>query len=411
LVYILSKTGQPLMPTEDHRKVRLLLKSGQAKVVQRTPFTIQLLHTTHVYKQDINLGVDTGSKVIGLSATTSKKELFAEEVTIRNDITELLSLRKMYRKNRRWRTTRYRKERFLNRVKVMKKGWVAPSIRAKLEYHLNIIKKVYKILPITKLIVEVASFDMQKIQNSEIEGIEYQQGSQFGFWNVREYVLHRDNHECQYCHGKSKDKVLNVHHIVTRKTGGNSPSNLITLCRTCHQKYHSGEIKLKVTKPKSLKDAAFMNIMRWKLYNSLKEIYNNVYMTFGYITKNIRIENSLPKEHYIDARCISGNPKSLSLGLFYMGKLVRRHNRQLHKATIGKKGYRKSNQSPKYVFGYQLYDKVYCKGQVCFIFSRRTKGYFDIRHIDGTRVTASITYKKMKLLEKRKTLLLEIVKV
>ena len=94
MVYVISKTGQPLMPTEDHRKVRLLLKSKLAKVVQRTPFTIQLLHTTHVYKQHITLGVDAGSKIIGLSATTSTKELFAEEVAIRNDIVELLSTRK-----------------------------------------------------------------------------------------------------------------------------------------------------------------------------------------------------------------------------------------------------------------------------------------------------------------------------
>ena len=90
MVYVISKTGQPLMPTEDHRKVRLLLKSKAAKVVQRTPFTIQLIHTTHVYKQPITLGIDAGSKTIGLSATTSTKELFAEEVVIRNDIVELL---------------------------------------------------------------------------------------------------------------------------------------------------------------------------------------------------------------------------------------------------------------------------------------------------------------------------------
>lgn len=395
------------MPTEDHRKVRLLLKAGQAKVVQRTPFTIQLLHTTHVYKQNINLGVDTGSKTIGLSATTSKKELFAEEVAIRNDIVELLSARRELRQSRRNRTTRYRKQRFLNRVKSKKKNWLSPSIRAKIAYHLKVVDKVYKLLPITKLIVETASFDTQKILNPGIEGIEYQQGPQLGFWNVREYVLFRDNHECQYCHGKSKDKVLNVHHIVTRKTGGNSPNNLITLCETCHKKYHNGEIKLKVTKPESLKDAAFMSTMRWRLYSILKERYLNVKQTFGYITKNIRIENRLSKGHCIDARCISGNPLAKPVNMLYLSKVVRRHNRQIHKATVLKGGYRKNNQAPKYVFGYQLFDKVYCKGQIGFIFGRRSSGSFDVRHLDGTRISKSITYKKIRLLEYRTTMLIE----
>lgn len=410
MVYVISKTGQPLMPTEDHRKVRLLLKSKAAKVVQRTPFTIQLIHTTHVYKQPITLGIDAGSKTIGLSATTSTKELFAEEVVIRNDIVELLSTRREFRRSRRNRTTRYRKTRFLNRVKTKKAGWLAPSIRAKIDYHLKVIDKVYQILPITQLIVETASFDTQKIQNPDIEGKEYQQGPQLGFWNVREYVLYRDNHECQHCHGKSKDKVLNVHHIVTRKTGGNSPNNLITLCETCHHKYHNGEITLKTFKLKSLKDAAFMSTMRWYLYNILKDRYKNISQTFGYITKNVRISNNLPKEHCVDARCISRNPLAIPSQILYQAKVVRRHNRQLHKATIEKGGYRKNNQAPKYVFGYQLFDKVYCKGKICFIFGRRTSGSFDVRYLGGTNISAGISYKKMRLLERRSTLLIDVIR-
>src|SRR6266699_2908506 len=61
----------------------------------------------------------------------------------------------------------------------------------------------------------------------------YQQGPQLGFWNVREYVLFRDGHTCKWCLGKSGDKIFNVHHIESRKTGGDSPDNLITLCETC----------------------------------------------------------------------------------------------------------------------------------------------------------------------------------
>ena len=101
------------------------------------------------------------------------------------------------------------------------------------------------ILPISRIVIEVAQFDTQKINNPEISGKEYQEGNQLGFWNVREYVLARDGHKCQYCKGKSKSKILNVHHIESRKTGGDSPSNLITLCETCHKEYHKGNMDLK----------------------------------------------------------------------------------------------------------------------------------------------------------------------
>ena len=121
--------------------------------------------------------------------------------------------------------------------------------------------------------MEVASFDIQKIKNPDITGKEYQQGPQSDSGNTCEYVLHRDKHTCQHCKGKSKDKILEVHHIESRKTGGNSPGNLITLCKTCHEKLHKGEIKINQKRTPSFKDASFMGIMRWKLYDELKERY------------------------------------------------------------------------------------------------------------------------------------------
>jgi N6-L-threonylcarbamoyladenine synthase len=156
---------------------------------------------------------------------------------------------------------------------------------------IKINNKLHKILPITKIIVEVASFDIQKIKNPNIQGVEYQQGNQLDFWNIREYVLFRDGHKCQHCKGKSKDKILNVHHIESRKIGGDAPNNLITLCKICHDKFHNGEIKLNLKRDKLFKDAAFMGIMRWAFYNKLRELYFNVKMIYGYITKNTRIVN------------------------------------------------------------------------------------------------------------------------
>ena len=411
MVYVISKNGQPLMPTENHAKVRMLLKTKKARVVKRCPFTIQLAYDGTNYTQEVTLGVDSGSRHIGLSATTRDKVLFESDIALRNDIVDLLSTRRQNRRARRNRKTRYRKPRFDNRKR--KDGWLAPSVQNKIDSHLTAIRKVCEILPISKIVVEVASFDIQKIKDPTISGTDYQQGEQLDFWNVREYVLFRDGHTCQCCKGKSRDKVLNVHHIESRKTGGDAPNNLITLCGTCHTGYHKGTVKLPKTikRGMSFKDAAFMGIMRWAFYNRLKGTHPNVSLTYGYVTKNTRIKHNLPKEHYIDARCISGNPDAVSDGTVFYQKKVRRHNRQIHKNTILKSGYRKRNQAPYEVMGFRLYDKVRWKGQTCFIFGRRSTGRMDLRLLDGSKVNASVGYKNLQILEMRKNTLIELRKV
>ena len=147
MVYVLSKNGQPLMPTENHAKVRILLKNKKAKVVKRCPFTIQLAYETTNYTQEITLGVDSGSKHIGLSATTKDKVVFESDG---NDIVDLLSTRRQNRRTRRNRKTRYRKSRFNNRKR--KDGWLAPSVQNKVDSHLTAIRKVHEILPVSKII-------------------------------------------------------------------------------------------------------------------------------------------------------------------------------------------------------------------------------------------------------------------
>lgn len=409
MVYVISQDGQPLMPTDRHGKVRRLLKSDKAKVVKRCPFTIQLLYNSTDYTQKISLGIDAGSKHIGVSVTTKSRVLYEADVELRNDIVSLLSTRRQNRIARRNRKTRYRKPRFNNRVSCKKKGWLAPSVRQKIDTHLTVVAKVHQILPVTRIIVETASFDIQKIKNPNISGVEYQQGEQLNSYNIREYVLCRDNHICQCCKGKSKDKILNVHHIESRKTGGDSPDNLITLCKTCHTGYHKGTVKLpkNIHRGMSFKDASFMGIMRWSFYNELKALYSDVSLTFGYITKNIRIKNNLPKEHYVDARCISGHPLAVSEGTYYYQKKVRCHNRQIHKNTILKGGVCKRNQASYFVKGFRLFDKVMYKGQECFIFGRRSTGSMDLRLLDGTHINASVSYKKLELIESRKNYITE----
>ena len=158
-------------------KARLLLKEKKAIVVRRTPFTIQLTIATGETKQPVSLGVDAGYKHVGLSASTEKAELYASEVELRQDITDLLSARRALRQSRRNRKTRYRAPRFDNRIRTKRKGWLAPSVENRINAHLSRIETVLRLLPVTKITVETASFDMQLLKDPDISGKEYKRAN------------------------------------------------------------------------------------------------------------------------------------------------------------------------------------------------------------------------------------------
>lgn len=398
------------MPTKRHGKVRRLLRDGLAVVVRRTPFTIRLLFDTTHYKQNVTLGIDAGSKHVGVSASTQTEELFSSEVLLRNDIVNLLSTRREARKTRRSRKLRHRAARFDNRRKG--ENWLAPSVMQKIDSHIKIASLVCSILPIDTIVIETAQFDTQKIKNPDISGEEYQHGEQEGFWNVREYVLWRDGHVCQHCKGKSGDKVLNVHHLESRKTGGNSPDNLITLCETCHKAYHRGEIELKAKRrSKSLRDAAFMGIMRWRVYEDLKDAYKDksVRMTYGYITKSRRIANGIEKTHCADAYCIAGNMQAERTERIYKGRFVARHARSLH-VFVPKKGGVRRNAVASHWIGksrLQRFDTVRYNGIDCFI-SGSTSGSPILRDFEWKQVakTQAVNPKYVKFLSRKHNSLL-----
>jgi N6-L-threonylcarbamoyladenine synthase len=150
-----------------------------------------------------------------------------------------------------------------------------------------------------------------------------------------------------------------------------------------------------------------MGIMRWSVYNKAKEIYPNVKMTYGYITKNTRIANNIDKTHSADAFCISGNIQAKRSEVLYLQTFKRKHNRQIHKMNLIKGGKKKLNQAPFIVKDFRLFDKVLFQNIECFIFGRRTTGYFDLRKLDGAVIHRSAGVKYIKLLEKQKTLLTE----
>ena len=401
-VYVLNLRGHPLMPTTP-RKARTLLQEKKAKVITRTPFTIQLESATGETKQELVLGIDSGYENVGLSVITETKEVYSAEVELRSDMVKLNSERRMYRRTRRSRNTWYRQARFDNRKKP--DGWLAPSIQHKLDSHVKLINKVKELLPVSRIIIEVASFDIQKIKNPEISGKEYQNGEQKDSWNAREYVLHRDNHACQSCHGKSKDPILETHHIISRQIGGDSPANLLTLCQTCHEKVSKGKSKLDIKLPAGFKPETFMSTVRWNLVNTLRNAGNIVTPTYGYITKNNRIALGIEKSHGTDAFVIAGGTMQ-ERSINFLIKQVRKCNRKLFK---GDRSHIK-NTAPRFIHGFQRFDKVLWNTIECFIFGRRKTGYFDLRKLDGTKIYASAKVKDLTLLQSANTFLIESFK-
>ncbi len=328
MVYVLTKEGKALMPTERHGKIRRMLKNGRATVVKAKPFTIQLTYDITEYAQPVTLGIDAGYQNIGFSAITEKQELLAGGCNLLQGQVERNKERAMYRKQRRNRL-RHRKSRFDNRKKP--DGWLAPSIQNKLDTHVRLVKKISVILPLTKVIVEVASFDIQAIKNPGLSDKEYQEGEQKGFWNLREYILHRDGHQCQApgCKGDAKELVLHVHHIGYWKGDRtNRPGNLITLCDKCHkpENHKQGNFLCNwQPKVKSFKAETFMSVVRWKLVNTLSCEH-----TYGYITKSRRIELGLEKSHANDAFCVAGG-STQSRVVPIIIQQVRRNSRSLQK--------------------------------------------------------------------------------
>ena len=416
VVYVLDRDGKPLMPTKRFGWVAHSLRHGEAKVVRREPFTIKLLRNSTRYLQEVTLGVDTGSRHIGLSATTKKEELYSAQVELRTDVSELLTARGELRRGRRGRRHNwYRPARWANRANHRDKD-LPPSIKHRADSHVRAIKFVCKILPISKVRAEMGKFDSQKIQNPEIHNEQYQRGALAGWENLKAYAKWRDGYKCRVC-GKSSKKDtsvrLEVHHVRRRADGGSdTPDNVVTLCHDCHEAHHQKKKVLKFKKPPTHKNEAHMNSMRQYLREAIFTEFDYRYVkqeyTYGYETAMARREHGIEKSHSNDAYCIAGNFNAAhDPHNAYLHKLVRRHNRKLHKTTIMKGGYRKANQSPKYVYGGRLFDGVRYKGMDCFVFGRRSSGSFDVRRLDGTRISAGVSYKRLKPLTKSTTILTE----
>ena len=391
-MFVKNLRNEPLMPCSN-RKARLLLKKKKAKIISYNPFTIQLLQPTGEAKQEVNVGVDLGAKYIGLAIQSQNKVLAKGEIELRNDVKSNLETRKIYRRNRRNRKTRYRKPRFLNRKR--KNGWLPPSIESRINNTFSWIDKFCSLLPNVRLNIEVGKFDVQKMINPNIKGAEYQQGETFGYYDVRYYVLDRDNYTCQVCK-KSKDKIFNTHHIIYRSSGGSDrPSNLITVCTDCHthENHKEGEILWKWMQNKKkapkYKEAPFMNSLRIRIFRK----YPNANIVYGSWTTPNRKKLGLDKTHYNDALVISGIEDGFqdNVGLFKI-KQFRKKKRSLHEATARKgrkepnRNSKRNKKNTKFRSGFYLNDKVKVFGNTGWINGFASGGCY-VKDIDNNYIT------------------------
>lgn len=409
-VYVISKDGQPLMPTSRFGKVRRLLKNKKAKAVSRCPFTIKLLYEPEsLVVQEVILGQDTGSKHVGTACVANDKVLYQSEVVLRDDIKKKMDNRRSTRKRRKYRKTRYRKPRFLNRANSNKKDRLPPSVKSKVQSHIDEIEFCKKILPISKIVLEVSQFDTALTKNpslifEKVKHWGYQKGFNYEYSSRREAVLHRDSCTCQCC-GK-KHVRLEVHHIIFRSLGGTDDErNLITLCEKCHKAVHDG-ILILTKKPKELKlkYATQMSIIR----SQLLKVYPCAIETFGFVTKENRNNLNLPKGHFIDACVVaSGGANFKQSNWLFKKKRVAKQNRQLCKGARGEKKLPTGK-----IFGFKRFDKVKYLEEVCFVKGRRSSGGFVLMDIDNNSIDfrdiggrQNPSYKLLKRLNTRRSAL------
>jgi 5-methylcytosine-specific restriction endonuclease McrA len=406
-------------------RARELLRCKKAVVHKLNPFTIRLKHKVVAGNMDLRLKIDPGSKVTGLAIIRESDGyiLWAANlhhkkfIVINKDGKAVTTMyrRASLRRNRRSRNTRYRIARWQYRKRP--EGWLPPTLRARADCIVNWINKLMRLSPISAISIETVRFDMQKLRDPEISGVKYQQGTLFGY-EVKEYLLEKYSRQCQYCHGKSKDPVMEVEHMTSSSRGGSdSITNLTLACHTCNQnkdnltaeEYGHPEVRTDAHKP--LKDAAAVNATRWYLWNKASDIAVDnglgIEMGTGGRTKYNRCTQELPKEHYLDAACVGASTPELKNTYIKPLEIraVGRGNRQM--ARVDHYGFPKGHRSrQKRYFGFQTGDiirAVVTQGKHAGVYTGsvaiRASGYFDIKDVSGHVIAQGINHRYCRLLQ------------
>lgn len=444
-VFVIGLNGTGLMPCKP-QKARKLIKEKKAEVVSRLPFTIRLTYKTGSTTQPVTVGIDTGSQHIGIAVVTEKEVLYHGEVELRSTMEKraLIEARSSYRRGRRCRKTRYRKPKFRFKTKriysaepVKRKstgnmthwvkvpnhvtsnrpeGWLPPSVQSKVDHHIRWIRRFLNVLPEgTKLRLEVARFDMARMQDPEIHNELYQRGPQYDYENLKAYVFDRDRYTCVICKrklgSKRKDGTTlkgKVHHILYRSKGATDNAKyLITVCMDCHtpEAHREGGILYRMmqeAKPvtRGLRDATMMNVVRKRLMQAFPEAE----ITYGNITRADREAMLLPKSHANDAIAVATKGKTVCITDHAVQiRQVRKKKRSLHEATP-RKGRKEPNRlavrnrkNTKNAGKYHLYDTVRYRNRTGYITGFTGKAAY-VQTFEGAYIKpADKTYKQISL--------------
>ncbi len=319
MVFVLDRTGKALMPCSEKR-ARLLLERNRARVHRLIPFVIRLVdrRAESCEFQALRVKLDPGSKTTGIALVREVEDGAAvlnlfELVHRGRQISEALTARRQMRRRRRSANLRYRASRFLNRGN-KQRGWLAPSLQHRVVTTMAWVKRLQQWAPISAISSELVRFDMQAMDNPEISGVEYQQGTLAGY-EVREYLLEKFGRKCVYC--SAQETSLNIDHVHPKAHGGsNRISNLVLACIPCNARKSAQPVEVFLEKQpeilkrvlaqikRPLKDAAAVNATRWALFNALKGTGLAVETASGGRTKFNRHALGIPKTHALDAACV-----------------------------------------------------------------------------------------------------------
>lgn len=411
MVFVLDKNKRPLAMCHPAR-ARKMLKNGKASVYRKAPFTIILkkaVPETESSGTGYRLKIDYGSRHTGLALLKEDRAEWLAVLDHRTDIKEKLDKRRGYRKRRRNKNLRYRKPRFDNRTR--KEGWLPPSLQSRVDNIITWVKRLTTLVPVTAVSYENVKFDTQLMQNPDISGIEYQQGTLMGY-EIREYLLEKFGRKCMYC-GKT-NCGLEIEHIDPRSRGGSSRvSNLGLACHECNQakgnrtaeEFGYPDIQKLAKAP--LKDAAAVTATRWAVYRSLEQTGLPVECGTGGRTKYNRTRLGLPKEHYYDAACVGAStPETLQIRTNSV-QIIKAVGRGMHRRTnVNASGFPRGYLArQKEFFGFQTGDMVKAvvpKGKKTGTYTGtvacRKTGSFNIMTKNGT--VQGISYKYMTLVQR-----------
>ena len=413
MVIVIDKRRQPCN-TISAAYARILLFTKQAVIHKRFPFTIRLRNDNAVLKdKSYTVKLDPGSRTTGVAITDDKESvvMLAEIEHRGHIIKKSLDKRRVIRRSRRNRKTRYREARFLNRTRPQ--GWLAPSVKSRADNVINFIKKHKKLLNINRVMIEDVSFDIAQMSSDiKLWGNDYQQGSLYNK-NLREFIFSKTKGRCSYCGAKAKE----IDHIVPRAKGGtDSTYNLAASCRSCNEKKSNLSLKefgklmnkdYSQLEPKKLpKDAAIVQSARNYMVKEITKIIPDTTTYDAWMTKYNRNQLGLSKQHYYDALSVGEIPTKFN---FLTDKILQisakgRGSRQM--CRMDRYGFpRTSAKASKTVKGFQTGDIVKAivpfglkQGEYLGKVAVRSSGYFDIQ--TKTQVIQGIGYKYCHIVQR-----------